>query len=90
MRYVGLSSSAAEKLARFLLDWDARGKSADDVDGTRSVITLTHTEIAEMIGTSRETVTRLFADFKRKGLIEVHGSNLVIVNKSGLREFMGQ
>ncbi|HEV7217975.1 MAG: Crp/Fnr family transcriptional regulator [Terriglobales bacterium] len=90
VRYVGLSSSAAEKLARFLLDWDARGKSADDVDGTRSVITLTHTEIAEMIGTSRETVTRLFADFKRKGLIEVHGSNLVIVNKSGLREFMGQ
>jgi CRP-like cAMP-binding protein len=37
-----------------------------------------------MIGASRETVTRLFASFKKKNLIEVHGSTLLIKNKAGL------
>jgi len=37
-------------------------------------LTLTHEEIAQMIVASRETVTRLFAEFKRKKLIKVHGS----------------
>ena len=45
---------------------------------------LTHEEIAEMIGTSRETVSRLFADFRMKHLIESKGSSLVILNKLAL------
>jgi CRP-like cAMP-binding protein len=58
---------AAEKLARFLLDL-----SADHDEGKgeiRLALTLTHEEIAQMIGASRETVTRLFADFKKKQLL---------------------
>lgn len=83
VKYLGLSSSAAEKLARFILDL-ADSKPHDD-DGTiRAAVTLTHEEIAEMIGASRETVTRLFASFKKKKLIEVHGSTLLIKNKAGL------
>ena len=42
---------------------------------------LTHEEIAQMIGTSRETVTRLFADFKKKQLIQRNGSTLIIRNR---------
>jgi CRP/FNR family cyclic AMP-dependent transcriptional regulator len=49
-------------------------------------LALTHEEIGQMIGASRETVTRLFAEFKRKKLIEVHGSTLVITNKAGLEQ----
>jgi CRP/FNR family cyclic AMP-dependent transcriptional regulator len=86
VRYLGLSSSAAEKLARFLLDWNANHRQ--DSDSSRSVLTLTHEEIAEMLGTSRETVTRLFADFKRQQLVEVRGSNLVITDKPGLQQFL--
>jgi CRP-like cAMP-binding protein len=41
-----------------------------------------------MIGASRETVTRLFADFKRKGLLEVRGSTLVICNKANLQKLI--
>jgi CRP/FNR family cyclic AMP-dependent transcriptional regulator len=86
VRYLGLSSSAAEKLARFLLDWnDSHGESPGSL---RSVLTLTHEEIAEMLGTSRETVSRLFADFKRQQLVEVRGSSLVITDKAGLRQFL--
>jgi CRP/FNR family transcriptional regulator len=51
-------------------------------------MTLTHEEIAEMIGSSRETVTRLFASFKRQGLVEVRGSTLVIANKSELEKLL--
>ncbi len=86
VRYLGLYGSAAEKLARFLLDW-AAGHSDDQGEG-RAILTLTHEEIAEMIGASRETVTRLFAEFKRKRLIEVRGSTLVISNKDSLQRIL--
>jgi CRP/FNR family transcriptional regulator, cyclic AMP receptor protein len=37
-----------------------------------------------MIGASRETVTRLFADFKKKQLLQVKGSTVIIKNRAGL------
>lgn len=86
VRCLGLSGSAEEKLAWFLLDFAAR--RASDDGQTRVVLTLTHEEIAEIIGSSRETVTRLFSDFKRKGFVQVHGSTLVLVDKTGLRELL--
>src|SRR5271170_5548013 len=55
VRYLGLSSSAVEKLARFLLD--LRPVKDPERGQTRVTLTLTHEEIANMIGTSRETVT---------------------------------
>ncbi len=86
VRYLGLSSSAAEKLARFLLHWNA--SHGEGSDRSRSVLTLTHEEIAEMLGTARETITRLLADFKRRQLIEIHGSSLIVRNKPGLKQFL--
>ncbi len=87
VRYLGLSGSAAQKLARFLLDRAADHHGQKGV--TRFTMTLTHEEIAEMIGASRETVTRLFADFKRKRLLEVKGSALVLTDKPGLQKLVG-
>ena len=86
VKYLGLSGSAAEKLARFLLD--RVGSVTSDDGAIRAKQTLTHEEIAEMIGASRETVTRIFARFKKKRLIEVHGSTLVIKNKADLEKFV--
>ncbi len=87
MRTIGLSHSAGEKLARFLLDFLANhGEGKDQV---RLTLTLTHEEIAQMIGASRETVTRLFADFKKKQLLQVRGSTLIITNKAGLESVAG-
>ena len=82
MRTIGLSHSVGEKLARFLLDLSAghdKGKGE-----LRITLTLTHEEIAQVIGASRETVTRLFGEFKKKQLLQVKGSTLVIKNKAGL------
>jgi CRP/FNR family cyclic AMP-dependent transcriptional regulator len=87
VRYLALSGSAASKLARFLLDAvAAQGHSEDPT--TRTNLTLTHEEIAGMIGVSRETVTRLFASFKRDHLLAVHGASLLITNKAGLEKLV--
>jgi CRP/FNR family cyclic AMP-dependent transcriptional regulator len=89
VRYLGLSGSAAQKLARFLLDLTEHSKAATDGDTRpRATLTLTHEEIAETIGLSRETVTRLFSDFKHKHLVEVRGSAVIIANKSGLEKMV--
>ena len=42
---------------------------------------LTHEEIGQMIGTSRETVSRLFAGFKKQRLIQQNGCTLVIPSR---------
>jgi CRP/FNR family transcriptional regulator len=86
MRTIGLSHSVGEKLARFLLDFSA---GHDDGKGEVKVtLTLTHEEIAQMIGASRETVTRLLGQFKRKQLLDIKGSTLIIKNKAGLENVL--
>jgi CRP/FNR family transcriptional regulator len=86
MRAIGLSHSAGEKLAHFILDLTIDHNSGK---GTVAVkLTLTHEEIAQMIGTSRETVTRAFTDFKRKNLITVKGSILTIKDRAGLERLI--
>lgn len=86
MRNIGLSHSVGEKLARFLLDLS---ESHDNGKGEVKVtLTLTHEEIAQTIGASRETVTRLFGEFKRKQLMQVKGSTLIIKNKAGLESVL--
>src|SRR6516162_2092065 len=82
MRTIGLSHSAGEKLARFLLDWIAEHHTGNGEIKVK--LTLTHEEIAQMIGASRETVTRLLTDFKKKQLLQIKGSTVIIKNRAGL------
>src|SRR5437867_1977456 len=71
VRTLGLATSPSEKFAKLLLSWsDNAGHSTD---ASHITLTLTHEEIAEMIGTSRETVSRLFSEFKRKQLLQMKG-----------------
>jgi CRP/FNR family transcriptional regulator len=84
IRSLGLSHSAAEKLAKLLLEWSAKNGEAAKAE-PRVKLALTHEEIAQMIGTSRETVTRLFADLKRRQIVQAKGSTLLIRNKAALK-----
>lgn len=82
IRTLGLTNSPGQRLAKLLLGWSAeRGDSSHSL---QLHLVLTHSEIGEMIGTSRETVSRLFSDFKKRQLIQSRGSALVIRNKSVL------
>ncbi len=86
IRTLGLAASPAEKFAKLLLSWDSGKKQTN---GSKQIkLTLTHEEIAEMIGTTRETVSRLFSDFKKKQLLQLKGSNLVIRNKAALEKLV--
>ena len=89
MRTIGLSHSAGEKLARFLLDLSADHAVEKGEVKLTLTLTLTHEEIAQMMGASRETVTRLFSDFKKKQFIQVKGSTVIIKDKAGLEHLSG-
>jgi CRP/FNR family transcriptional regulator len=86
MRTIGLSHSAGEKLARLLLEWASN--YPEEKGQVRIELTLTHEEMAQMIGSSRETVTRRLTDFRKKQLLEVTGSTLVIKNKAALESIV--
>jgi CRP/FNR family transcriptional regulator len=87
LRTVGLSASAPEKVARLLLDWAANGVTTKS--GTQIKMPLTHEEIAEFVGTTRETVTRTLSDFKSKRFVVLHGSTLTIADRAALETIGG-
>jgi CRP/FNR family cyclic AMP-dependent transcriptional regulator len=87
IRSLGLSHSVGEKLARLLLEWASDGETTKD--GIRIKIALTHEEIAQLIGTSRETVTRVLSEFREKKFAQLRGSTLMITNRPGLEKLVG-
>lgn len=77
-----LSRSSSGKLARLLLSWISRESA-----GTRDLrihAPVTHEEMAQRIGASRETVTRLLSELRRKDLIKLEGTTLIIRNRTAL------
>ena len=86
IRTLGLATSPSEKFAKLLLSWTPKLPSHDN--GTQVKLTLTHEEIAEIIGTTRETVSRLFSQFKKKQLLQLKGSTLVIRDRTALEKIV--
>lgn len=66
------------RVAKVLLE-----HAAPDASGTL-VRHLTHQTIAQMIGASRETVSRAMSEFQSKGLIAVHRRLVTIVDRAAL------
>ncbi len=50
---------------------------------------MTHEEISQLVGTSRETITRLLSEFRRNELAELKGSMLIIHNHPALKNLVG-
>jgi CRP/FNR family transcriptional regulator len=86
LRTVGLSATAPEKLARLLLEWSDNGQ-ATECGGRRFRFSMTHEEIGEFIGASRETVTRTLSTFKTRRLVAFQGSMLTITNCTALANY---
>lgn len=76
IRSLGLAHNTAEKLARLLLDWCGSGSEVR--------VHFTHEEIAQMIGSTRETVTRVLSDFRRDNIIEANGASVVVLDRRAL------
>jgi CRP/FNR family transcriptional regulator len=85
LRMVGLSATVPERLARLLLGWSE--PSQKPATGSRCRLSLTHEEIGEFIGASRETVTRTLTSFKNRHLVAQHGCTLTIPSRDALESY---
>jgi CRP-like cAMP-binding protein len=65
------------RVARVIVDM-ARDEGKRLKDGRIAFRRATHQEIANRIGTTRETVTRMLKDLERQGLIHVEGREIVV------------
>ena len=87
VRTIGLSHSVSERFARFLLESASDGQVSRGTVRVR--LSMTHEEISQLVGTSRETITRLLSEFRRKDLAELKGSTLIIHNHPALKHMVG-
>ena len=65
------------RVARILLEM-ASEDGTRQADGRVTFRRPTHQEIANMIGATRETVSRMISDLNRQGYIEISGKNVII------------
>jgi CRP/FNR family cyclic AMP-dependent transcriptional regulator len=85
LRMVGLSTSVPERLACLLLRWSDSGHKTETA--ARCRLSLTHEEIGEFIGASRETVTRTLSVFKNRRLVAQHGCTITIPSRVALESY---
>lgn len=82
-RFLAFGENSTARLARLLLDWAAeRGLAAGN--GIRIPSHVTHTELAESIGSTRETVTRIMSSLNQRGIVERTSQEIVILREQEL------
>jgi CRP-like cAMP-binding protein len=72
------------KLAQLLLRLGSE-YGVDDARGTLVALKITHQEMANLIGSTRETVSLTLSQFKRKGLIHTDGRKVILTDPEGLK-----
>ncbi len=77
---LALSMSIAGRVARLFLEMTAGQRDAKP----RITMALTHEELATMLGTTRESITRVLSELKRKEIISIKGTSLTILRKTAL------
>lgn len=82
MRTIALSGSSREKIARLLLHWSSDGRETEE--GTRISVPLTHEQMAECVGSTRETITRTLSEFKTRHLVTFKGATMLIPDRAAL------
>ena len=75
-----VSSKLAELLVKLAGEY-----GVDDARGTLVALKITHQELANLIGSTRETVSLTLSQFKRKRLIQTEGRKVIISDTEALR-----
>ncbi len=81
-----VSSSTAEAKIRNGIYQLAKRHGIQDAHGTIIDLKITHQELAEMVGTSRETVTRVLSRLRDEGIIEIEQRRITLLNAKALLE----
>ena len=87
LRSLGLGIHPMERLAKLLLSWTNAGQEEGTSDHSFK-LPLTHQEIADSIGSTRETVSKLFSELRRNRLLRSEGGELSIVNRPELEQIV--
>ncbi len=74
LSFLSVKDRTKDLLERLAREGEARGTR-------RETPALTHQQIADMIGTSRETVTRVVKDLKDEGWLQQEGKNYLVVER---------
>jgi len=73
------------RLAILLLDWVERHGDRQPSGAIRLTIRRTHQQIAEQVGSARESVSRALAEMRRLGVVRTEGRDLIIQDLARLR-----
>jgi CRP-like cAMP-binding protein len=74
-----------QRLAAFVLDAAARWGRLHEA-GEMITAPFTHAEVAQLIGSTRETVTLILGKLKREGLLAFDGRRIVLRDRGGLAQ----
>lgn len=80
-----LHREVSTRLATLLLNLSER-LGEEDGDGVTLGVRLTHQELANMIASTREAVSKVMSEFQRDGHIEVRKRRIVILDRRALTE----
>ena len=87
VRILGLTTDPAERLAKFLLSWTMNVQKDDGGNESLPVkLSLNHEEIGQTIGATRQTVTRMFSEFRRRQMLRLSRSVLRIHDRPALEK----
>ncbi len=90
VRALGLTAHPAERLAKLLLSWTTNARQNDGSDDSLPVrLNLNHEEIGQTIGVTRQTVTRLLSEFRRREMLQLRKSVLCIQDRPALEKVSG-
>ncbi len=76
------------RLAHLLLEL-SKSDGAQEPRGIRIKAKLTHQEMANLIGCSRETVSATLGQFRDEGLLQLDGRTMTILDLKGLSRLLG-
>jgi len=82
LAYSSVRKRVAESLLRLYKQYHNGGEEPFQISILRE-------ELAHIVGTTKETVTRTLSEFKNDGLIQIKGSNLILMDVEGLGETPG-
>lgn len=87
IRFLAFGATATARLAHMLLDWcETAGYQAPD--GVHIRQRVTHNDLAQLVGSTRETVTRLLADLARQGIVSRTLDEIVVSDPERLRRLL--
>lgn len=87
VRVLGLAIHPVERLASFLLS-SVSDRPDVNLESETVSASLTHQEIADTIGSTRQTVTKIFSEFRKKQLLRSEGPSMAILNRPELKKMV--